>query len=100
DNLDINWISEKPSDSDFHNAANAYQSHIDKRLYADALQNHINTKSRQKEYDNGFACASYANSTNETWKQEALDFIAWRDACWQYAIDIQAQIEANQIPAP
>jgi len=68
--------------------------------YSNALQNFINEQARSKNYEDGFACASYANSTNLTWKAEATAFISWRDAAWSYAINIQTQVENGQIPAP
>lgn len=68
--------------------------------YSEALQLHIDAAVKAKDYNDGFACASYANSTNETWKQEAQDFIAWRDSCWQYAIDVQNDVESGTIEPP
>lgn len=52
------------------------------------LQSTIDSKAQEKNYDNGISCASYATSTNETFKTEAIKFIAWRDSVWTlgYAI--------------
>lgn len=69
-------------------------------LYSETLQSHIDSKAAEKQYNNGFACASYANSTNQNWKNEALAFIAWRDSCWSYLIDTQTQIENEEIEPP
>lgn len=98
--LDAEWISEKPTDEAFHIAALQYASLNQIREFSIELQNHIDIIARNKNYDNGFACASYANSTNATWKQEAEDFIAWRDSCWQYAIDVQNDVESGSIETP
>lgn len=70
------------------------------QLYATTMQQHIDTKAMEKNYDNGFSCATYANSTNTDWKAEADAFIAFRDDCWQYAIDVQTQVENNEIESP
>lgn len=81
----------------------AWEASKNERLkdqYTNVLQRHIDDKARVKNYNDGFACASYVNSTNATWKQEATDFIAWRDACWQYAIDVQNDVESESIEAP
>lgn len=71
-----------------------------KRLYSQALQRHIDNTAQQKEFTSGVSCASYANSIDQNWKQEALDFIRWRDQCWLYAIDVQSKVEAGTIDAP
>lgn len=68
--------------------------------YKNAMQSHINTKAAEKNYENGFACASYVASTNLTWKEEAQAFIAWRDQCWQYAINIESQVKDGLIARP
>ena len=39
--------------------------------------------------------ASYANSSVEAWRNEALVFIAWRDACWLAALELLAQAEGS-----
>lgn len=71
-----------------------------KAQYAQALQRHIDDKVQERDYDSGFSCASYVNSTNTTWSQEATAFVAWRDDCWQYAIDIQTNVEDDIIEPP
>lgn len=68
--------------------------------YKNAMQRHLDAKASERDYDNGFACASYANSTNATWQQEATDFIAWRDNCWTYAIDVEDQVLAGTMSEP
>jgi hypothetical protein len=52
------------------------------------VQGIIDTKAQEKNYDNGISCASYVMSTNDTFKDEAQKFIAWRDSVWSlgYAI--------------
>lgn len=46
----------------------------------------IDSVAQQKQFDNAISCSSYANSTNLTWKAQALAFIAWRDAVYNYVI--------------
>jgi len=101
DNLNINVLDDSNiTNNDFHAQAALCAAKLQKDNYGVVLQNHIDAMAREKQYENGFSCATYINSTNETWAQEAADFIAWRDACWQYAYDIQAQVEDGQINAP
>ena len=67
--------------------------------YKDIVKMHIEHKSHEKNYDNSMSCASYANSTNETWAAEASAFIAWRDSMWDYAIAIQEQAQqGGEVP--
>src|SRR5574344_191548 len=37
---------------------------------------------KQKDYDSAESLASYANSTVDSFKQDALSFIKWRDTLW------------------
>jgi hypothetical protein len=87
------------ADIDEYNARQSeWESSKNDRLqvqYGEALQAHIDTTARDKDYDNGYACASYANSTNQQWQAEAQDFIRWRDMCWQYAIEQLALLAAG-----
>lgn len=48
----------------------------------DRIQLLLDDTARQKNYDNGISLASYANSTIDSFKQEALSFIEWRDTVW------------------
>lgn len=48
----------------------------------DRIQQLLDDTARQKNYDNGVSLASYANSTIDSFKQEALSFIEWRDTVW------------------
>ena len=65
-----------------------------------AVQNLLDSKAREKNYDNGFAIASYANSTDAIFHDEANRFIAWRDACWRECYNILAQFQSGEIEMP
>lgn len=53
--------------------------------YAVAIQANVDAAARSRGYADGVALASYAASTIESWKAEALAFVAWRDSVWIYA---------------
>lgn len=94
----VGWILENgqlkaPPEPDKTNAEKIQE-------YKEALKELLNKKAIEKDYDNETSIVSYKNSTNETWSQEAADFIAWRDLCWQYAIDVQTDVEAGSIEPP
>ena len=65
-----------------------------------AVQNLLDSKAREKNYDNGFAIASYALSTNDIFRSEAGRFIAWRDAVWSKCYQILDAYKAGEIEMP
>lgn len=69
------------------------QFRIDTQFYVDGIA--VN-----KGYNNGVTCVSYVNSANPTWKLDAETFIAWRDAFYDYATNIENQVVAGTIPWP
>lgn len=67
--------------------------------YRSAIQQLIDAKANERQYDSGSTLASYVNSTIETWAIEARAFVAWRDAVWLYALaelDKVQNTERNQ----
>ena len=65
-----------------------------------AVQNLLDSKAQEKNYDNGFAIASYANSTDTIFHEEANRFIVWRDQCWRECYDILAQFQSGELEMP
>ena len=65
-----------------------------------AVQNLLDAKAQEKNYENGFAIASYANSTDTIFHDEANRFIAWRDACWRECYNILSQFQSGEIEMP
>lgn len=65
-----------------------------------AVQNLLDSKAREKLYDDAFAICSYANSTDETFHSEANQFIAWRDQCWRKCYEILGLFQNGDIPMP
>lgn len=53
----------------------------------------LDTTAQSKQYGNAVSCASYVSSTNPQWAAEAAAFIAWRDAVFVYAINIQTEVQ-------
>jgi hypothetical protein len=68
--------------------------------YAAAVQAHIDGTARSKGYADGFALASYVNSTIAAWAAEAAAFVTWRDQVWVYAYTELAKVQAGQRPQP
>ena len=65
-----------------------------------AVQAVLDGKAKEKNYDNGFALAGYALSTNDIFRSEAGKFIAWRDAVWGKCYQILDAYKAGEIEMP
>lgn len=65
-----------------------------------AAQSSLDSLARSWGYDNIVSAASYANSTVAQYKAEAAALVAWRDATWQAAESLEAQIAAGTAQAP
>ncbi|HCJ1046005.1 TPA: hypothetical protein NQN30_000394 [Legionella pneumophila] len=70
------------------------------QIFNQAIQDFLNYKAKEKNYESSLHCASYRDSTNAQWQQEAQAFIAWRDAVWLYAYSELALIQAGEKPVP
>ncbi|MGC2661782.1 MAG: hypothetical protein WA324_27810 [Bryobacteraceae bacterium] len=69
-------------------------------IFVAFIEQFLDSTAQSKQYGSALSIATYANSTNVQWKAEADAFIAWRDAVFAYSINIQAQVQADQIPIP
>lgn len=52
------------------------------------------------QYESMLSAATYATSTVQKFKTEALALIAWRDSVWSAAYDLLNKFEAGQKPLP
>lgn len=68
--------------------------------YSAAIQAHIDGTAQSRQYADGFALASYVNSTVPTWAAEATTFVAWRDQVWVYAYTELAKVQSGARPQP
>ena len=66
------------------------------------VQAHIDQVARERAYNDGLHCATYANSTIPAWAAEGLAFVAWRDSVWIAAISIMddCKLGLRDIPTP
>ncbi len=58
--------------------------------YIDRL---LDKAAQLKQYGSAVSISTYANSTHTPWKAEAEAFIAWRDAIFLYAINMQDEVQ-------
>lgn len=66
------------------------------RDYDKILEQHISNTCKQRGYTTRQPDA-YLNSKNERWKQDALDFIQFRDACMEYALNLYNNFQESNI---
>lgn len=64
------------------------------------VQAHLDNACKERGYDNGFACASYATSSVPKFKAEAEAYILWRDKVWSYCYEQLALFEAGEREIP
>ena len=64
------------------------------------LETYIDSVAQQKQYNNAVSCASYASSTIQAWKEQAICFIAWRDSVYNYTITQEALMKDGSRTVP
>ena len=75
------------------------KSGIAEKLTA-VVQEYMDKKAKERNYDNIASACSYANSTDTTFRAEGLACVAWRDACWRKCYEIQAAVIAGTRSIP
>lgn len=60
--------------------------------YKSAIVALLDTKAKERRYDNAVSIATYVNSTNAAWAEEATAYVAWRDVVWEYAYTELAKV--------
>lgn len=68
--------------------------------YTDAIQEMLDTKARERRYDNILSACTYVHSTDPKFKAEGQACLTWRDAVWAMACGLMGQVAGGQIAAP
>jgi len=68
--------------------------------YEAAAQSQLDSVAQSWGYDSVVSAASYASSTVAQYKADALSLIAWRDAVWQKAYEIESAVKAGAQTMP
>lgn len=70
------------------------------RLVQIGIQQKLDNVAALKEYDDAASVVSYIQSTDPTFRAQAVKFNAWRDACWATARKIREDVQAGKRPRP
>lgn len=62
-----------------------------------AVQSHLDTKAKERNYDGILSLCTYATSTNVQFAAEGQAGVTWRDAVWAKCYEI---MDAGTQPAP
>ena len=64
------------------------------------VQQYLDQKAQAKGYDSAASCISYLNSSNATWKADAIAMNTWRDDVWNFCFTNEASVKAGTTPLP
>ena len=65
-----------------------------------AIQGVLDAYAQSWGYDNIVSAASYASSTVDKFKNEAVALLTWRDQTWAFAEGFEADVEAGKATMP
>lgn len=68
--------------------------------YTAAVQMHLDTKARERNYDGILSACTYATSSIPKFAAEGQACATWRDAVWASCYQIMAEVEAGQRQPP
>ena len=68
--------------------------------YTNAIQAMLDTKAREKRYDNILSACTYVTSTVPSFQAEGQACVEWRDAVWAESYDLMAQVQAGTLAQP
>lgn len=68
--------------------------------FAAAVQDHLDAKAREREYDSLLTAVTYRNDPNAQYAAEAAALIEWRSDVWTYATAELAKVQNGTRPTP
>lgn len=68
--------------------------------YTRAIQDMLDAKAQERNYDGILSACTYATSTVAKFRAEGQTCVDWRDQVWSTSYGLMAQVEAGQMPQP
>lgn len=66
----------------------------------EAVQRHLDSTARQRNYEGILSACTYASSTNPQFVSDGLACVAWRDAVWASCYQIMGEVQAGARAIP
>lgn len=54
------------------------------KMFTNAIQNHLDMRAQEREYDDILSLASYAGDPDPKYNREGTSGKSWRSSCWRY----------------
>lgn len=76
------------------------QTNEAKSILMASVQNHLDSKVKERGYDSIFTACTYEGDPNPTWSAEGTAYKIWRSAVWQYCLQVMTDVQNGLRPIP